>query len=228
MKKVLITGWNKWIGLATTELFLEKWFKVIVLARDFSNFKIENNNLEKIEFDLKNTSKISDICEEIWKIDILINNAGIMHWINYLDYNQNLQNDILNVNLVAQIELIKWFEKLNENLRIVNNASIAWEIWHPDIWYWITKAWVINMTKSFAKILWPKGIVVNCISAWPVETDMLSTIQEARKSEIKKSVMTWRFAKPEEIAKTFYFLWVDSPEYINWICIDVNNGVFMR
>jgi len=50
MKKVLITGWNKWIGLATTELFLEKWFKVIILARDFSNFKIENNNLEKIEF----------------------------------------------------------------------------------------------------------------------------------------------------------------------------------
>lgn len=228
MKKVLITGWNKWIGLATTILFLEKWFKVIVLSRDFSNFKIEDNNLEKIKFDLKNVDKISKICDEIWKIDILINNAGIMHWINYLEYNENLQQDILNINLVSQIELIKWFEKLNNNLRIVNNASIAGEIWHPDIWYWITKAGVINMTKSFAKILWPKGIVVNCISAWPVETDMLSTIPETRKSEIKKSVISGRFAQPEEIAKTFYFLWVDSPEYINWICIDVNNWAFMR
>ncbi len=228
MKKVLITGWNKGIGLATTKLFLEKWFEVIILARDFSDLKIENNNLEKIKFDLKNIEKISEICEKIWKIDILINNAWIMHWINYLDYNEELQKDILNINLVAQIELIKWFEKLNKNLRIVNNASIAWEIWHPDIWYWITKAWVINMTKSFAKILWPKWIIVNCVSAWPVETDMLLTIPEARKSEIKKSVMTWRFAKPEEIAKTFYFLWVDAPEYINWICIDINNWAFMR
>ena len=228
MKKVLITGWNKWIGLATTKLFLEKWFRVIILARDFSDFKIKNDNLEKIEFDLKNTSKILELCNKIWKIDILINNAWIMHWINYLEYNEKLQNDILNVNLVAQIELIKWFEKLNDKLRIVNNASIAGEIWHPDIWYGITKAWVINMTKSFAKILWPKGIVINCISAWPVETDMLSSIPEARKESIKSNVMTGRFARPEEIAETFYFLWVVSPEYINWICIDVNNWAFMR
>jgi len=228
MKKVLITGWNKWIGLATTKLFLEKWFKVLVLARDFSEFKIENENLEKIEFDLKNTDKILELCDKIWKIDILINNAWIMHWINYLEYNEKLQKEILDINLVSQIELIKWFEKLNDKLRIVNNASIAGEIWHPDIWYWITKAGVINITKSFAKILWPKWVIVNCVSAWPVETNMLSTIPKARKTEIKKSVITGRFAKPEEIAKTFYFLGVDSPEYINWICIDVNNGAFMR
>lgn len=228
MKKVLITGWNKWIWFATTQLFLEKWFYVIVLARDFSEFTIENKKIERIEFNLNNVWDISELCSNIWKIDILINNAWIMNWISFEKYNQELQNEILNVNLVSQIELIKWFEKLNDNLRVVNNASIAWEIWHPDIWYWITKAWVINMTKSFAKILWSKWIVVNCISAWPVDTDMLSTIPEERKSEIKNNVMTWRFAKPEEIAKTFYFLWVDSPEYINGICIDVNNGSFMR
>ena len=65
MKKVLITGWNKWIWLATTKLFLEKWFRVLVLARDFSHFKLEDNNLEKIEFDLKNIDKIWELCKKI-------------------------------------------------------------------------------------------------------------------------------------------------------------------
>lgn len=124
--------------------------------------------------------------------------------------------------------MITAFSGLNPALRIVNNASIAWEIWHPDIWYGITKAWVINITKSFAKILWPKWVVVNCLAAWPVETEMLDTIPEERKEQIKANVITWRFATAEEVAQTFYFLWVDAPEYINGICIDVNNGAFMR
>ncbi len=228
MKKVLITWWNKGIGLETTKLFLEKWFEVVVLGRDFSNFKLENKNLSTIEFDLVNVEKIKDLYHKIWKIDILINNAWIMHGINYKEYNKEKKDEILKVNLESQIELIKLFSEHNKKLRIVNNASIAWEIWHPDIWYWITKAWVINITKSFAKILWPEWLVINCISSWPVETDFLKCIPEARKKEVKANTITNQFAKTEDIAKTYYFLWVDSPEYINWTCIDINNWAFMR
>lgn len=93
MKKVLITWWNKGIGLETTKLFLEKWFEVVVLGRDFSNFKLENKNLSTIEFDLVNVEKIKDLYHKIWKIDILINNAWIMHGINYKEYNKEKRRD---------------------------------------------------------------------------------------------------------------------------------------
>ncbi|MDP3695357.1 MAG: SDR family oxidoreductase, partial [Desulfocapsaceae bacterium] len=112
--------------------------------------------------------------------------------------------------------------------RIVNNASIAGEIGHPDIWYGITKAGMINMTKSFAKILGPGGIVINAVAAGPVETEMLDVIPEQRKKDIKSAVYTGRFAYPEEVADAIYWLATECPEYINGTCIDINNGAFPR
>lgn len=116
----------------------------------------------------------------------------------------------------------------NGSGRIVNNASIAGEIGHPDVWYGITKAGMINMTKSFAKIFGPSGVVVNAVAAGPVETDMLNVIPEARKAAIKQAVYTGRFAQPSEVADTIFWLATDCPEYINGTCIDINNGAFPR
>ena len=112
--------------------------------------------------------------------------------------------------------------------RIVNNASIAGQIGHPDIWYGITKAGLINATKSFAKELGGKGIVINAVAAGPVETEMLAVIPEARKAAIRKAVYTGRFAYAEEVARTIVWLATESPEYINGSCIDLNNGAFPR
>lgn len=47
MEKVLIMGGNKGIGLATTKKFLANGFKVFVVGRDFSSFKIKNKNVQK-------------------------------------------------------------------------------------------------------------------------------------------------------------------------------------
>jgi 3-oxoacyl-[acyl-carrier protein] reductase len=112
--------------------------------------------------------------------------------------------------------------------RIVNNASIAGQIGHPDVWYGISKAGLINATKSFAKLLGPHGIVINAVAPGPVETDMLDVIPEPRKKAIKQAVYTGRFAHADEVAKAMFWLGTDSPDYINGICIDINNGAFPR
>ena len=90
------------------------------------------------------------------------------------------------------------------------------------IWYGMTKAGLINMTKSFAKLLGPQGVVVNAVAAGPVETDMLATIPEPRKKAIKEAVYTGRFAYPEEVAEAMFWLATDCPEYINGTCLDIN------
>ena len=89
-------------------------------------------------------------------------------------------------------------------------------------------AGLINMTKSFAKLLGPQGIVVNAVAAGPVATDMLAIIPEPRKKAIKEAVYTGRFAEPEEVAETMFWLATDCPEYINGTCVDINNGAFPR
>lgn len=149
-----------------------------------------------------------------------------MNSIPYDIYPKEEINKIMNINLYAPIEFIKHVSKLmidSGNGRIVNTASIAGQIGHPDIWYGISKAGIINATKSFAKLLGSKGIIINA-----VETDMMAIIPEQRKKDIKNSVFINRFAKAEEVAKAIYWLSTDCPEYINGTCIDINNGAFPR
>lgn len=231
-KKVLITGGNKGIGLECTRLFLENNYKVIVVARDYKNFEFNNNDdVDKIEYDVSNIKGIADLVNKIGCVDILVNNAGIMNSIPYDNYPVEKMNKIMDINLYAPIEFIKEASKSMVEAgggRIVNTASIAGQIGHPDIWYGVSKAGMINATKSFAKLLGSKGIIINAVAPGPVETEMMNVIPEQRKKDIKSSVYLDRFAKPEEVAKTIYWLATDSPEYINGTCIDINNGAFPR
>ena len=231
-RNVLITGGNKGIGLAATEKFIHAGHKVYVLARDFADFPLKDHGqVEMIEYNLSNINGIPDLVAQLPDIDILLNNAGVMFALPYQEYPQEKIEQILKINLQAPAALIT---ELSGAMiakgfgRIVNNASIAGEIGHPDIWYGMTKAGLINMTKSFAKLLGPQGIVVNAVAAGPVETDMLAIIPEPRKKAIKEAVYTGRFAYPEEVAEAMFWLATDCPEYINGTCLDINNGAFPR
>jgi len=230
-KTVLITGGNKGIGLEVTRLFLNLNYNIVIIARDFNNFEFKNNNkIKQIEFDLSNVDKIAKLISSLEPIDILINNAGVMYSLPYNEYPNDKKESMLKLNIESPIKLI---EEVSKNMikkgrgRIVNNASIAGQIGHPDIWYGITKAGVINATKSFSKIFNGK-IIINAVAPSPVKTDMLNVIPKPRQEAFLKTVIAKRFAKPQEIAKTIVWLATDSPEYINGTCIDINNGSFPR
>lgn len=232
MKKALITGGNKGIGLEVTRLLLEKNYEVIVVARNFINYEYNNHeNVRTMEYDLDNVLGIADLVKEVGYVDVLINNAGIMYSLPYTEYPLENKERMMNVNLYTPVELITQMSKLmieKKSGRIVSTASIAGQIGHPDIWYGVSKAGIINATKSFAKLFGSKGIVINAVAPGPVETDMMKVIPEDRKNGIKNSVYLNRFAKAEEVAATIVWLATDSPEYINGTCIDINNGAFPR
>ena len=87
----------------------------------------------------------------------------------------------------------------------------------------MAKAAIINATKIYGKLLGAHGITVNCVAPSPTETDMQKIIQKREKAEFKKTVATGRFAEPEEVAKAIVWLQLIVPEYINGICLDINN-----
>ena len=228
-KRVLITGGNKGIGLSVTEIFLNKGYQVIVIGRDFSGFKFnEHENVETIQFDVSQVNQISALVERIGDVDILINNAGISNGLEYDDYPEKNIDRILKVNIEAPVafirEISKRFLEKNEG-RIVNVASQAAEAGHPDIWYGITKAGLVNVTRSFANLLGKKGVVINAVAPGPVETEMvLNSLRSDRFERIKERVYLNRIAKPVEVAKTIVWLATESPVYINGETIDINNG----
>ncbi len=233
MQKVLITGGTKGIGLEISKLFISNGYDAIIVARDFTSFPQDlKSKSRQITFDLKEVNKIPTLAKEIGDIDILINNAGVMNSLPYDNYPEEKKEMTIKINLESPVELITHFSKgmvKKGNGRIVSLASITGEIGSADIWYGVTKAGVINFTKSFARLLGEKGIVINCIAPSMVEgTDMFAVIPEERKNDQLKRVLTHDFIKPTSVAQTAYWLATQSPKYINGTCIDINNGLLMR
>ena len=232
-KRVLVTGGNKGIGLAVSRAMLELDYEVIIVARDFKDFVLGGlPNVTEIEYDLSNIDGLEVLAKEIGNVDILINNAGFMQpKYSYDNYPKEAKERILNVDLHAPVELMNL---LCENMkaqkygRIVNVASIAGQIGHPDIWYGIAKAGLINATKIYGKLLGAHGITVNCVAPSPTETDMQKDNSEERKKEFKKTVSSGRFAEPEEVAKAIVWLATDCPTYINGITLDINDCSYPR
>ncbi|RXJ98843.1 short-chain dehydrogenase [Arcobacter sp. CECT 8986] len=232
-KRVLITGGNKGIGLAVSRAMLELGHEIVIVAREFKTCPLIGvKDVTAIECDLSKLEDLPALAKEVGDIDILINNAGYMQpKYSYDNYPVERRDNIMNVDLYAPVELMNIFSehmKKQKYGRIVNTASIAGQIGHPDVWYGIAKAGLINATKIYGKLLGSHGITVNCVAPSPVETDMQKDNSEERKKEFKKTVATGRFAEPEEIAKAIVWLATDCPEYINGICIDINNCSYPR
>lgn len=236
MRQVVITGGNKGIGLALTKRFVENGDAVHIIARDFSNkadFDYQNHpQVTCHSFDLTEIEKLPGLVSSFGNIDVLVNNAGLLQPITYDNYSVERRDYSLQLNIMAPVELTQLFEsrlraESKYTPRVVNNASIAGQIGHPDIWYGIGKAGLINATKSFSKAF-AGNIIVNAVAPSPTETDMLASIPKHRQQAFLKNTIANRFASAEEVADTMFWLATDSPEYINGSCIDINNGSFPR
>jgi len=112
--------------------------------------------------------------------------------------------------------------------RIVNVASIAGQLGHPDVWYGATKAGLLNATRSFAQLLGPHGVQVTAVAPGPVETAMLSAIPAARLQAVLGRAFTGRVTTADEIASTVAWLATAAPATLNGTCLDVNDGALMR
>ena len=111
--------------------------------------------MQQVCFDLRHYRDIPRLVSEIGAVDILVNNAGILLALPYDNYPADRVDDILAVNLRAPVALIQAFAPgmvQRHAGRIITVASLAGQMGHPDIWYGITKAGVMNATKSFAVV----------------------------------------------------------------------------
>ena len=229
-KRILITGGTKGIGLETVKQLMDKGHKIIVIGRDFSEFPYQNSEqIKTIVFDVSKVEEIPGLIADIGEVDVLINNAGIAKAVSFLEYTTEQKEHILRVNLEAPVtfirEVSKYFLKKGEG-RVVNVASQAAQVGHPDIWYGITKAGLINATISFANLLGEKGITVNAIAPGPVSTDMINNAPPNKRLEqVLQRTYLGRAATAAEVAEVIVWLAAESPAYINGEVININNGV---
>lgn len=228
MHTALITGAGRGIGLATARAFVNAGWKVLALDRDFSGFDLEA--AERIEFDLRNLSGIGDMVGKR-EVHTLVNNAGVLFCDPYDAIPDAHKREILAVNLEAPASLIECVSvqmKARKSGRIVNVGSVAAFTGHPDLWYGISKAGILNLTKAWAKELGPHGILVNAVAPGPTQTAMYDQLPQSRKDGVMRSVHSGRVCRPEEVAAAILWLGASCPAYVNGTTLDVNDGSYPR
>jgi NAD(P)-dependent dehydrogenase (short-subunit alcohol dehydrogenase family) len=220
LKTALVTGAARGIGLATANALQRAGLRVLRL--DLQG---------EVPFDLTNLAGIPKLIESLGEIHVLVNNAGVQNAISIEKYTEDQKRKILQVNLEAPVELIRAVSKqmiARREGRIVNLASIAaWQP-HPDLWYGITKAGVVSMTKSFASYLGRHGIQVNSVAPGPVDTELLKVVDAKRVEALMKVVYSGRKGEPGEIAAAITWLATAAPAIINGAILDINDGTYPR
>ena len=241
-KRVLVTGAARGIGKETAKLFENAKCEVLALDKDFEECDLPPS-ITRVQFDLRNVEAIPKLIEDLGHIDSCVNNAGQLYCPSpeglsngSLGFTLDQSTEIMTVNLFAPVALI---ESLAPQMmargqngeiggRIVNVGSVAAFTGHPDLWYGASKAALLNMTKTFATLMGKSGVLVNAVAPGPTLTKMYESLPQSRKDMVTRTVYTGRPAKPQEVAEAILWLGTTSPEYVNGMTLDANNGSYPR
>lgn len=236
----LVTGAARGIGRSIVDALAKDGFHVVALDRDFAGCDLaESEALALIRYDLTDIAGIAALVDSLGRIDVLINNAGVQNGLAIDDYTEDARERILTVNLKAPVELIRGVSRqmlerhrahsAGSAGRIVNLTSVAAFMAHSDLWYGVTKAGIVSLTRSFAAMLGPQGIQVNAIAPGPIDTDMLNKFaQPERRAQLMQAVWSRRAGTPDELAEVVRWLAADAPVILNGAVIDVTDGCFLR
>jgi 3-oxoacyl-[acyl-carrier protein] reductase len=229
MNTVLVTGAGRGIGLATAHAFANAGWKVLALDKDFS--QCDEAGFERIVFDLRRLDRIQGLIGSLGEIHALVNNAGVLFCDPYDAIPEEHKREVLTVNVEAPAALITALApqmKQRKSGRIVNVGSVAAFTGHPDLWYGISKAGILNLTKAWARELGPHGVLVNAVAPGPTQTAMYDQLPQSRKDGVMRSVYSGRVCTPGEVAAAILWLGASCPEYVNGTTLDVNDGSYPR
>lgn len=240
-KCVLVTGGSRGIGEAIAREFASKGYDVII------NFKNSVDRAEKLKEELEAEygvsvmlaqaditdevsveNMIDDIITEFGKIDVLVNNAGIVIDREFDERTVQDWKETLNVNLIAPFLLTKLVgsEMLEQGHGSIVNISSTNGIntYYPtSVDYDASKAGIISLTYDSA-VQFAPNIRVNCVAPGWVNTEMNDELPDDFVKSETERILVKRFAEPEEIAKAVYFLASDDASFINGTVLKVDGG----
>jgi len=241
-KTVLVTGSTRGIGRAIAEEFAKHGANVVVSgtvedkAVEVAKELVEKYNVKTlgVGMDVSDPQSVENafkrINETFGGVDILVNNAGITRDTLFLRMKLEDWQKVLDINLTGAFlvtkQVVRYMTKKRWG-RIINISSVVGFTGNVgQVNYSTTKAGLIGFTKSLAKELAPRNVLVNAVAPGFIETDMTETLKEEIKEEYKKQIPLGRFGKPEEVARVVLFLASPMADYITGETIHVNGGMF--
>ncbi len=240
-KVVLITGGSRGIGRALVESFARDGARVIftyagnqAAAEEVtSSLRSEDRAVSGLKVDVRDEAGVAGIIDMIEKehgrLDVLVNNAGIVRDTLVMTMDSQEWTDVLTTNLTGAFNTIKPAARLMMRKRsgaIVNLSSIAATRpgrGHAN--YAASKGGIEALTKALAVELAPKGIRVNCVAPGMIETDMSKDVRQLAGDQILPRILLKRYGTPEDIANAVQFLASDLSAYVTGTVLHVDGGI---
>lgn len=232
-KVAVITGGAKGIGLSISEKLAEAGAKVYALGRsDINNIETALDiNYRKCDVsDLESVTEVlSNIQKEAGSIDILVNNAGITKDNLILRMTESDFDDVVKINLKGTFntcKVVSRFMLSQKQGRIINIGSIVGTTGNAgQSNYAASKAGLIGFTKSLAKELAGRNILVNLIAPGYVLTEMTNKLTDEQVNAFKDNIPLKRAGEPGDIADVVAFFASDESRYITGQVLHVDGGL---
>jgi len=233
----IVTGGAGGIGLAVGRRLAAAGAKVVLvdLRRDAVSAAAESlgPGATAVQADVGSAAEVEGLVartlEREGRIDILINNAGIMGrtaplWeLSVDEWNHVLAVDLTSVFLVSRA--IVPHMRARRSGAIVSVASIAGKEGTPNlIPYTVAKAGIIAFTKALGKEVVADGIRVNCVAPGVVDTPLLGQLPATATQVMLSKAPMGRFGTADEVAAVVQFLASDDASFVTAQCFDASGG----
>lgn len=196
----------------------QKQVRCLLLKGDVSNFE----DCKKL---------VEEAINRMNHIDVLVNNAGITKDMLLMRMKPEDFNEVINVNLIGTFNMTKnvinYMMKERKG-RIINVSSVVGISGNAgQTNYAASKAGIIGFTKSLAKEVASRNILVNAIAPGFIQTDMTNILKENVKDEIAKTIPLKRMGTAKDVANVVKFLVSEDSSYITGQVIQVDGGMLM-
>jgi 3-oxoacyl-[acyl-carrier protein] reductase len=245
-KKTIVTGASKGIGAAIARFFVMEGADVLVNYNSSETQATElveslndegpgraflvRGNVSKVD---EIRAMVSNAKEKMGRIDVLVNNAGIIIRNDFFSSTEEEFDRIIDVNLKGTFFSCKEVAPTmieQKKGSIINIASISGlaqpsALAYPN--YVASKAGVIGVTRALAVKLAP-FVRVNAVSPGTIETDMVASLPEESKRNAVAEAFLKRLGRPDDIASACVFLASDESDFVTGEILTVSGGRAMR
>ena len=237
----IVTGGSRGIGRAIVEILAASGMEVVFTYRDnvaAANEVIAANpgktiSAEKV--DARDSAACAVFVEKIvdrtGKIDLLVNNAGVVRDNLLAMLEDEDVKTVLDTNVIGTFNMTRAVVPHMVSKRrgkIVNLSSVSGEKGgRGQTNYAASKGAINAFTKSLAVELASRNIRVNAVAPGVIETEMSKTVRELAGDQITSRILLKRIGKPEDIANAVWFLSSKYADYITGEILHVDGGFKM-
>ncbi|MCT6923514.1 3-oxoacyl-[acyl-carrier-protein] reductase [Metasolibacillus sp.] len=242
-KTAVVTGASRGIGQAIALELAKQGAKVVVnysgsearAQQVVEQIQAAGGEAIAVQANVADSESVAQLMnkalETFGSIDILVNNAGITRDNLLMRMKEDEWDDVMNTNLKGVFLCTKAVTRQmmkQRSGRIINISSIVGVSGNAgQANYVAAKAGVIGLTKTTAKELASRNILVNAIAPGFITTDMTDELSEELKQAMLAQIPLAKLGQPEDIAKTVVFFASDAANYITGQTLHVDGGMVM-